>query len=60
MLLPILLKAKLVELMASKIQPKLSLETYNSESHCDYHRVMVGHYIDMSSRRFKVLSKAAS
>ena len=30
MLLPILLKAKLVELMASEIQPKFSSETYNS------------------------------
>ena len=41
-LLSILLKAKLVELMAFEIQPKLSLEIYNSESHCDYHGAMVG------------------
>jgi len=41
-LLSILLKAKLVELMASEIQPKLSSDIYNSESHCDYHRAMVG------------------
>nr|POE61998.1 hypothetical protein CFP56_38542 [Quercus suber] len=48
MLLPILLKAKLEELMASEIQPKHSSETYNSENHYDYHRVMVGHSINMS------------
>ena len=47
MLLPILLKAKLIEFMASEIQPKLSLETYNSKNHCNYHRAMVGHSIDM-------------
>ena len=47
MLLPILLKAKLVELMASEIQPKLSSETYNFENHYDYHGVMVGHSTDM-------------
>ena len=47
MLLPILLKAKLVELMAFKIQPKLSSETYNFESHCDYHGAMVGHSTKM-------------
>ena len=47
MLLPILLKAKLVELMASEIQPKLSSKTYNSKNHCDYHGVMVSHSIDM-------------
>ena len=43
----LLLKAKLVELMASEIQPKLSSETYNSKNHCNYHGAMVGHYIDM-------------
>ena len=43
MLLPILLKVKLVELVASGIQLKLSLETYNFENHCDYHGAMVGH-----------------
>ena len=47
MLLPILLKEKLVELMASEIQPKLSSETYNSENHCNYHVAMVGHFTDM-------------
>ena len=47
MLLLILLKAKLVELMASKIQPKLSSETYNSKNHCDYHGAMIGHSTDM-------------
>ena len=47
MLLPILLKAKLVELMASEIQPKLSSETYNSENHCDHHRAMVGYFTNM-------------
>nr|POE69889.1 hypothetical protein CFP56_38097 [Quercus suber] len=47
MLLPILLKAKLVELMASEIQPKLVPETYDSESHCGYHGLMIGHSTDM-------------
>ena len=47
MLFPILLKVKLVELMASKIQPKLSSETYNSKNHCDYHGAMIGHSTDM-------------
>ena len=47
MLLPILLKEKLVELMASEIQPKLSSETYNSKNHYDYHGTMVGHSFDM-------------
>ena len=43
----LLLKAKLVELMASEIQPKLSSETYNLENHCDYHGAMVGHSMNM-------------
>ena len=47
MLLPILLKAKLVELMASEIQPKLASKTYNSKNNCNYHRVMVGHSTNM-------------
>ena len=47
MLLPILLKEKLVELMASEIQPKLSSKTYNSKNHCDYHGAMVSHSFDM-------------
>ena len=47
MLLPILLKAKLVVLIVSEIQARLSLETYNFENHCDYHGAMVGHSTNM-------------
>ena len=36
MLLPILLKAKLVELMELEIWPELSLELYRPEDHCNY------------------------
>ena len=47
MLLPILLKAKLVELMAPKIRPKISSELYRLYDHCDYHGGMVGHSTNM-------------
>ena len=47
MLLPILLKTKLVELMAPKIRPKNSSELHRLYDHCNYHRGMVGHSTNM-------------